>query len=229
MKNLDYFLLSMVVLFPWIAGLVRFRNMRKMYRPFILLITIAVLTEIISRITINNFHTNNNAIINIYSLIEYVLIITQFYYWRYHSRTRRWYPYFGLFCVIIWIIENLVMGHVMKDVGTVFRVSSSFIVVILTINEINYLIINENRNLLKNSRFLICIGFLIYFLYEILLEGSIYISQQEKNSTASKIIELSMYVNVLVNIIYGIAVCLIPRRSTITFKQHDGRSVTDSF
>lgn len=228
MKNLDYFLLSLVVLFPWIAGLVRFKSMRRMYRPFILLITIAVLTEIVSRITIYYYKTDNNAIINIYSLIEYILIITQFYFWRYHSRTRRWYPYFGLLCVIIWIIENLVLGNVMQDVGTVFRVSSSFIVVILTINEINYLIIHENRNLLKNARFLICIGFLIYFLYEILLEGSIYISQQEKNSTASRIIELSMYVNVLVNIIYGIAVCFIPRRSAITFNK-EGKSLTDSF
>lgn len=226
MKNL-YFFLSLVVLFPWIAGLVRFRNMRRMYRPFIVLLTIAVITEIVSRITIDYFK-NNNATINIYSLIEYILIISQFYFWRYFSRTRRWYPYFGLLCVIIWIVENIFFGRVFNDVGTVFRVSSSFIVVILSINEINYLIIHENRNLLKNARFLICAGFLIYFLYEVLLEGSIYISTREENSTASKIINLSMYVNVVVNIIYGIAVCLIPKRTVFSFKE-EGKSLTDSF
>ncbi|MEO8405068.1 MAG: hypothetical protein ABI480_10745 [Chitinophagaceae bacterium] len=219
MKNWQYFLLSLTVLFPWIAGLVRYKSMRRMYRPFILLITIAVATEIISRITISYFK-NNNATINIYSLIEYILIITQFYFWRYYSRTRRWYPWFGLLCVIIWIVENLILGDVIVDVGPVFRVSSSFIVVILSINEINYLIIHENRNLLKNARFLICTGFLIYFLYEVLLEGSIYISSKEENSTASKIIQLSMYINVLVNIIYGIAVCFIPKRSAFSFDKN---------
>ena len=68
----------------------------------------------------------------------------------------------------------------LQEIGTIFRVSEAFILVILSINEINYLLINDNKNLLKNARFLICAGFLIYFLYQILLEGSIYISSQQK-------------------------------------------------
>jgi hypothetical protein len=217
MKNF-YFLLSLVVLFPWIAGLIRFKHMQRMYRPFILLITVAVLTEIVSRILIA-YYKNNLIAINIYSLIECLLIITQFYFWRYHSRTRRWYPYFGLLCIVIWIADNLIPGRLTQDVGTIFRVSAAFVVVILSINEINFLIIHENRNLLKNARFLICTGWLIYFLYEVLLEGFSYIT---------KINQLSVYVNLLVNIIYGISVCFIPRRSEFTFKNGE-TSLTDSF
>jgi hypothetical protein len=218
MDNKDFlFLLSMTVLFPFISGLVRVRMISRLYRPFLLLIATGVLTEIISRITINYFR-NNNLVINIYSLTECLLIIAQFYYWRYHSRTRRWYPYFGILCIGIWIWENLIFRDGFIEVGSIFRVSEAFILVILSINEINYLLINDNKNLLKNARFLICAGFLIYFLYQILLEGSIYISSQQQGSITNKIIEVSSYINAFVNIIYGIAVWYIPKRTSLQFK-----------
>jgi hypothetical protein len=218
MDNKDFFfLLSMTVLFPFISGLVRVRTISRLYRPFLLLIATGVLTEIISRITINYFR-NNNVVINIYSLTECLLIIAQFYYWRYHSRTRRWYPYFGILCIGIWIWENLFYRDGFIEVGSIFRVSEAFILVILSINEINYLLINDNKSLLKNARFLICAGFLIYFLYQILLEGSIYISTQQQGSITNKIIEVSSYINAFVNIIYGIAVWYIPKRTSLQFK-----------
>ena len=218
MDNKDFlFLLSMTILFPFISGLVRVRMISRLYRPFLLLIATGVLTEIISRIAINYFR-NNNVIINIYSLTECLLIIAQFYYWRYHSRTRRWYPYFGILCIAIWIWENLFFRDGIVEVGSIFRVSEAFILVILSINEINYLLINDNKNLLKNARFLICAGFLVYFLYQILLEGSIYISTQQQGSITARIIEVSSYINAFVNIIYGIAVWYIPKRTSLQFK-----------
>jgi hypothetical protein len=212
-----FFLLSMTVLFPFISGLVRVRTISRLYRPFLLLIAFGVLTEIISRIAINYFRINY-VVINVYSLTECLLIIAQFYYWRYHSRTRRWYPYFGILCIGIWIWENLLYRDVFGEVGTIFRVSEAFILVILSINEINYLLINDNRSLLKNARFLICAGFLVYFLYQILLEGSIYISSQQKSPITNQIILVSSYINAFVNVIYGIAVWYIPKRTSLQFK-----------
>lgn len=217
MENLYYFLMSLVVLFPFISGLVRLKDIGQTYWPFLLMITAAVIAEVTSYITIGIWKTNT-AVINIYSLVECLLIITQFYYWRYYSNTRRWYPLFGLACIIIWIIDNLVSGNVVSSVGVLYRISSAFIIVVLSINEINYLIIHDSRKLLKNARFLICTGFLIYFLYQILLEGSIYIHHMKENATAVKIIELSMYINLFVNIVYGIAVWFIPKRTKLRFK-----------
>src|SRR4051812_28439593 len=117
MDNKDFFfLLSMTVLFPFISGLVRVRTISRLYRPFLLLIATGVLTEIISRIAIKYFR-NNNVVINFYSLTECLLIVAQFYYWRYHSRTRRWYPYFGILCLAIWIWENLFFRNGFTEVG----------------------------------------------------------------------------------------------------------------
>lgn len=212
-----YFLMSLVVLFPFISGLVRAREIWQTYWPFVLVLTAAVLAEICNYITIEIWR-NNTAVINIYSLVESLLIIAQFYYWRLYSRTRRWYPWFGLACIVIWIIDNLITGNMVTSVGAVFRISAGFILVILSINEINYLLIHDSRNLLRNARFLICTSWLIYFLYQILLEGSIYIHHMKQNTTAVKIIELSMYINIVVNIVYGIAIWFIPKKTKLKFK-----------
>jgi hypothetical protein len=218
MDPLQSFLLSLVVLFPCISGLIRWKKIRQMYRPFIILVTVAAMTEVLNYIIIEVLKGNNNSIINIYSLAEWTLLIAQFYYWRYYSHTRRWYPYIGLACVIVWIVENLIIGNI-SHIGPVFRISSAFIMVTLSINEINYVIINESRNLLKNARFLICAGFLVYFLYQVLLEGVIYVTAKGDSPTANKIINLFSYINAFVNIIYGIAVWYIPKKISLEFRR----------
>jgi hypothetical protein len=218
MKRLDfYFLLSLTVLFPFIVGLIRSRQISRLYRPFLFLIIAAVIADVTGRITIELIRSNY-LVINIYSIIECLLIIAQFYYWRYHSRTKRWYPYFAVLCLGIWIWENLIFRNPNQDVGNIFRISEAFILIILSVNEINYLLINDNKNLLKSARFLICAGFLIYFIYQILLEGAIYISTKQQSGITSKIIQVSSYINALVNIIYGIAMWYIPKRTSLRFK-----------
>lgn len=217
-KNFNFFM-SMTVLLPFISGLVRLRQISRLYRPFLILVSLAVVTEIANRIAVEYYH-NNSLVINTYSLIECLMIISQFYYWRYLSHTKKWYPYFGFLCIALWIIDNLFMGNI-YIVGSLFRISSAFILVVLSINEINYLIIHENRNLLKNARFIICTGFLIYFLYQILLEGAFSISAKESNATANKIIELFVYINALINTLYGIAIWFIPKRTSFNFKDED--------
>jgi hypothetical protein len=211
------FLLSLVVLFPCISGLIRWKKVRQMYQPFLILMIIATITEIINYSKL----FGSNAIINIYSLVEWLFIIAQFYYWRYYSNTRRWYPYFGILCLVLWIIEIFFIGSI-HEIAVIFRLASAFLVVTLSINEINYIIINESRELLKNARFLICTGFLIFFIYQLLLEGFIYITANEKDkTTANQILQLFFYINAFVNVIYGIAVWFIPKRIPSILKKTD--------
>jgi hypothetical protein len=99
------------------------------------------------------------------------------------------------------------------DFSPFFHVSYSFVIVMLSINEINYLITHENRQLFRNGRFLICLGFIIFFIYQILYEGSYYISRQDPNPVVTiTITSYSAYINVLTNIIYAIALLYIPSK-----------------
>jgi hypothetical protein len=209
MNNFVSFLFSQSVLLPLLIGLIRLRRSESRYRPFLVLIMVAALTELLSFISIRLFRTN--AIIsNVYYLVECMLIIYQFYRWRFYAKPRTWYWAVPALCLLIWVVENLVFIKIL-EFSPVFRISYSFLVVMLSINEINYLITHENKQLFRNARFLICMGFIIYFLYQILFEGALFLSQTEgKTEISNKIIFLSAYVNVLSNVIYAAAIWFIP-------------------
>ena len=213
------FLLSLIILFPFISGLVRWKKIRQMYQPFLILMIIGTVTELLFFFG-NPGKEGFGIMLNIFSLVEWGFIISQFYYWRYYSHTRVWYPYIGLVCLVLWIIENFFMHDIM-EIGVRFRLASAFLVVTLSINEINYIIINESRELLKNARFLICTGFLIYFLYQLLLEGFIKKTADVNSPTATKIMDLSFFINAFVNVIYGIAIWTIPKRIPSMLKRSD--------
>ncbi|HEY0677723.1 MAG TPA: hypothetical protein VGD17_05525 [Chitinophagaceae bacterium] len=229
MNNFVSFLYSQSVLLPLLIGLIRIRKIERSFHPFLVLIMLAALTELLSFISIKMFQTN--AIVsNVYCLLECLLILYQFYRWHFHARHRKWYWVIPAALSLVWIIENLVFMKI-TDFGPVFRISYAFLIVVLSINEINYLITHENRQLFRNARFLICIGFIIYFLYQILFEGSLNAAAEESNPVISnRIISLAVYINVLVNLIFAAAMLCIPakkfdfNRTMEKLKKHPGSS-----
>ena len=207
MNNFVNFLFSQSILLPLFIGLIRIRKIQSNYHPFVALILLGTLSELASFISIRLFNTNA-VVSNIYSLLECMLILYLFYSWRLYTKPRKWYWVIPAIMLLIWITENLVFMYITKF-GPVFRISYAFVIVMLSINEINYLITHENRQLIKNARFLICIGFIIFFLYQILFEGALYISASEPK-IYGRIFSLQVYVNVFVNLIYAAAMLLIP-------------------
>lgn len=219
MGNAASFLLSLIVALPFVAGLIKLKRIDPAYYPFILLLGIGLLAEIASRITIKLFG-GNTVVIGVYSLIEALLLLLLFHKWRPYATTKRLLWIFGGICCAIWITENLIYWRIVSDFSPVFRVCYSFLVVILSVNEINFLITHQNRNLLRNARFIFCIGFLVYFLYQILLEGSFYISTYKNPPAISNsIISLQVKINVITNLIYLVGVLLIPQKSFYNFEE----------
>lgn len=206
MNNYLSFILSLLVLLPLTIGLIRYKRIKNDYRPFLVVIMLAVLAELFSYMTIKLFK-NNAVVSNVYYLLECMLLLYQFYRWRFYTTPRSWYWVIPAVFLLIWIMENLVYLQI-TEFSPVFRISYSFLLVVLGINEINYLITHENRQLFRNARFLMCIGFIIYFLYQILFEGSLYVVTNRDIS--NKIILLSICVNALANIIYAAAMWFIP-------------------
>lgn len=219
MGNATSFLLSLVVALPFIAGVIRYHKIQPGFKPFIVLLGIALVAEIVSRICIRYFGSNT-VVIGIYSLVECVLLLILFNRWRPDATTRNWVWIIGIVCLLIWITENLFFFRIVNDFSPIFRICYSFVIVILSVNEINYLITHQNKNLLRNSKFILCIAFVIYFLYQILLEGSFYISRsQNAPSISNSIISLQVRINVMTNLIYLVAVLLIPQKSFYNFEE----------
>jgi hypothetical protein len=74
------------------------------------------------------------------------------------------------------------------------------------------MITHDNRKLLGHPEFLICIGFIIYFIYDIVYEWAYQSSSSNMTeiTITNTIIDLFGYINALTNIIFAIAFLRIP-------------------
>lgn len=215
MRTIVAFILSQSILLPIIIGLVRFRRLDGSYQPFFILLLIGFLTEIIGFIVIQGYRISNFAIVNIYVLIEWTLIAWQFHVWGFLRQKKKLFYALLAFTTICWITENLIFHHI-TDMVPYFRFLYFFLIVLLSINKINFMITHENRNLFRNPKFLICIGFIIYFIYMIVDFWALAISFFGDQSIVLRISFLMDYVNAFSNIIYSIAFLLIPKPQKFT-------------
>ncbi len=97
-----------------------------------------------------------------------------------------------------------------------FSIVSSFVLIFLAINQVNQLIIQEKRNLLKNSKFLICAGVLIFFTYKIMVESFYVMKLDQSTIFLSGIFNILVFVNLFVNLLFALATLWIPTRQRFT-------------
>jgi hypothetical protein len=191
------FILSQAIVIPIIMALIRIKKIDKIYYPLLILLLIGLLSELASFICINVFKTNA-PVIKIYSLVECCIILYQLYLWKNGARYRPMFVMLGLVCVIFWIVETIVFKN-MNTFSPYFRVFYAFIIVLLSINQINAMMFYQNVTLLKNPVFIICLAFIIFFLYQIIYEASYFIGS-DKSTVANKIIMGFSYINFFINL-----------------------------
>lgn len=226
------FLLSEILLIPFGVALFRWRRIEKTYYPFFILLTLGVIQELVSYWIIHWLHHTNAASVNVYGLLECAVIVWQFYAWnsfRSFGSRLTWLYALQAGSLLLWIACNLVFFH-LDDFGFPFyRILYPFVVVLLSINEINLMITHDNRNLYKNPRFVICLAFITFFLYQILYEGAFLVSGADKTETVpTEIIHLFNYVNAFVNGLYLVAVLLVPQKRSSAFERIFDRIGDDS-
>ncbi|MVT08233.1 hypothetical protein [Chitinophaga tropicalis] len=217
MSNIGAFLVSQLVIIPLLIGLIRFNRTVASFQPFLLLLSLAFLSETISFICIRVLNTSNAVPSNLYGLAESIVIIYQFYVWGFLRRKPRLFSGLLLGLGMLWITENILFNKI-ETFSPWFRVTYAFVSVLLSINEINYLIVQDNKNLIKNARFLVCLGFIIFFIYQIIYEASLFVGSD--TVFALRVIFMFNYINAFVNLIYAIAVLFIPVKPSYYFKKH---------
>jgi hypothetical protein len=191
------FILSESIIIPIIVALIRIKKIDKIYYPLLILLLIGLLSELASFICINVFKTNA-PVIKIYSLVECCIILYQLYLWKNAARYRPMFIGLGLVCVIFWVVETIVFKNI-NTFSPYFRVFYAFVIVLLCINQINAMMFYQNVTLLKNPVFIICLAFIILFLYQIILEASFFIGS-DKSEVANKIIMGFSYINFFINL-----------------------------
>jgi len=212
------FITSLTILLPAFVGLVRFHRIDKSYQPFIIYLLVGLATEIVGFIWINTFHSNTAVLYNFFIVAEWLLIMWQFYSWGFFSRHKTWFYLLVTAVLLIWIWEHIVSNK-LQFYNPYFRVIASFLIILISINIINYTITHDYKNIFLNARFLICIGLIIFFLYKILYEWAYQVSSIKGHDTFSNLIISGFSkVNAFVNVFFILPVLLIPKRDSFVEK-----------
>lgn len=205
------FLLSQAVLIPISIGLIRFKRMGKIYYPFFVLLVIGFINEVISFMLIHGFALQNSITSNIYSLIECCLILYQLYVWQ-NSKKGYWlFVILASTCVVVWIIENLLFFKINTFDSPYFMVLYSFIIVLLSINQINLIMLHSKSSLLKNPQIILCVAFITYFMYQIIYRATEFISIE--SILYIRLTTGFAYINLIINLLFAVAVFYITSKS----------------
>ena len=210
MKYGIYELLSLSILIAAVISIFRFKKSDSSYFPFLLLLWIGSANEILSVVLIHfHYHTAVNN--NIYVLFESVLILVLFRSLGTTLRNRTVFRLVVLSYVVIWVFENFLVGSI-TTISSYFRIYYSFVTVMLSINTINYTVFYERKSLVREPVFLICVCFISFFIYKILVESfwlyGLYNSTQFRN----QVYTILVYLNLLVNLVFALVTLWIPRK-----------------
>ena len=205
---LDY--LSYAIGIGAIIGLFRIRHIEQVYFPFILLLWVGLVNEILSTVLIQLIH--NNAInSNIYVLAESLLILWFFEKLGLFKKNKYIFWVFFLLFLFGWIAENLILFSI-RRFNPYFRIGYSFTIVLLSIHMINHLLANEHKRLLKNPVFLIMLGFIGFFTYKALIEIFWMYGLNSSKDFRVQVYRLMTFINLFVNLLFALAVLWIPRK-----------------
>lgn len=191
-------------------GLIRFQKILRAYRPFVLITVAALLNEIISTLLIMS-NQSNAVSTNILNLIEGCLWLFQIRIWGGFKRRKWLFPTLLASLVIIWTVENIVFQKIFVF-SSIFAIASGAAFVLLAIDQVNQLIVEEKGNLLLNSRFLICVGIIIFYTYRIMVESFYLMDLPQSTHFLENVFAILIFVNVFVNLLFALAILWIPTK-----------------
>jgi len=147
---------------------------------------------------------------NIYYLIEALLLLWQFKNWKNILKQPHRLPLFIALFVVVWIVDYLLIGNLLTY-RLWFQVVAALTLILMAINQMNFLIENDRYTLTKNPIFLICVGIILFFSYKIIAE--IFFQYAPQMTIRQNIFVIEAYLNVLYNILLFLAVlCITPKK-----------------
>jgi hypothetical protein len=199
---------SLSIVLSVLIGWIRFRRTDPAFLPILLLVTLAALNEVISLITSYYYHNNVNNF-NAFQLIEALLLTWQFLKWGLFEGNKGFYYLLQGVFAGIWVTENILLRG---EFSSYFVIAHSFIIVILSINQINKVAMKESTSVFKHPVALICIALITYFTYAILIETFWLVGFYNQRQFRLKIFEILSYINLVTNLLFAYAFLWIPMR-----------------
>jgi hypothetical protein len=198
------------VLFPLTVAIIRFKKLPRVYRPFAYLMMIAAITEVLN--TYLAFHIRTNTYSqNSYLLFEGILIMFLFKNWGLFKNAEKFFRGFLTFYICFHLIYYFAFGLI-NTWYSHFAIFHAFAMVIMTINYLNKLISNPEGNLLKDPRFIICMGFLFFFTFSCTMNAFYVFNMDLPDVVRHVANQVFRAINITGNIFYGIALLIVPEK-----------------
>lgn len=203
---------------PILISILRFKLIGDAYYPFIYLLWVGGCNEIVSAYLLSHNFYNNAYNTNVYSLLEGLLLLWFFRNTSILERVKMLFPFLITLFIAIWSIENFVIiGGLGLDFNLRFNIISALCAVLISINIINEILMKD-RDILTSPTFLACIGFVIYFIFRILVDAFLLYGVDMGTSFKSKVNAIHTWINLLSNLIYALAVLWMQRRQAFTLR-----------
>lgn len=207
-----YIILNHSILFPVVAGIIRFRYLGKDFLLFVLLIWVGAVNDTLSLFL--SYSVGNNALNgNIYVLAEYLCILYIFRIWNGNGMKR--YIIWATVGLLVWVMDNFVI-HAIRDNNSLFRIVYSVVLIFFSVDRFNNIVIADKGQLFRNPEFLICLAFVVYYFCKAFAEILNAYSVPFDAMFYKRLWLGLAVVNFLANITYGIAILCIPKKKEFT-------------
>jgi hypothetical protein len=208
--------LSFSILIAGIIAIMKYSRIGRLYYPFIYLVWLGCVNELLSYFLIKYQHSN---IINatIYDLCESLLYLWFFKNLGVFDRRKSVLHCLTGLYIFLWIAESFYRNNFGTTFNSYFSIVYSFSIVLLSITAINQILFKE-KEILKNPSFLICIGIVVFFIYKLVIEVFWLYGLNESVKFQNDVYVILLYVNFLCNLIFALAIIWMRKKQPFTLQ-----------
>lgn len=191
-------------------GLIRYRRIPAAYHPFVWVTGLGFGNHLLNIAMV--YYLESNAVNgNLYVLLEVLIYCRLFWNWKLFQKRKSAALLLVVLLVAVWMMDNLFI-HTLHTPNAAFRVCSSLVLVILSVEQMVRLIPQAKGSLLRNAVFIICTGLLLHFSFKACIEVFFLIQKEVAIGLQISIYSVLIYVNCFVNLLFAWAMICIPRK-----------------
>ncbi|GAB2830124.1 hypothetical protein [Ferruginibacter profundus] len=212
------FILSLSIAPAVIIGIIKFKTIDKSYYPFFYLADIALLVEIVNYLLLEKeTYAIKVVLINVYCFVEFFFYTWLFHLWGLFNFKQRYFVYVTVCMFVVWLVCSFYITSFTSP-NMYFRVIYGTILLFFAVTAFNKLVIQDRAYLLKNPKFWILLGVIIFFAFYILSRTA---TLSLYGIDTSKQLQRGLhgvidYSNLIVNLMFAIGALCIPRKKNFT-------------
>lgn len=213
------FILSLSIGIAVIIGIVRFRRIDSSYYPFIYNCIAALVVELMHLVLMEAGSPKLFVfLLNIFSFVDFFLFLWLFHNWGLFNRKKSTFITIASVFFLIWVVTNVIFTGFIK-VNLYFFILYSFALIFFSVNTFNKMVVHERSSIFRNPKFWIFLGVIIFYSFFIVYSStgiSLFRLRHSSREFMRGLQAIMVYSNLLVNLLYAVAVIWIPRKKNFT-------------